>query len=90
MRKIELPEKCDRLSADINMRSPLALGQALHLVRLGSQAVEALCRVKEEVRLQNFMRKIEKSFYFRNLSPRSLYQSVSIDNMNLSRRCCRN
>ena len=81
--KIELSEKSDRLSADIDVRPPLTLGQALHLVRLWSQAVEALRRVKEEVRLQNFMRKIEERFYFRDLSPRSLYQSVPVDNMNL-------
>ena len=85
MRKVELSQQRDRLPADIDVRPPLTLGQALHLVRLWSQAVEALRRVKEEVRLENFVWKMEKCFDLCNFSPWSLDQSVSINNMNLSR-----
>ena len=88
MRQVELSKESDGLSTDINMRSAFALGQTLHLVRLGSQTVEPLGGVKEEVRLENFVWKIEKSFDLCNFSPWSLDQSVSINNMNLSRGDC--
>ena len=85
MRQVELSKKSDRLSTDINMRSAFALGQTLDLIRLRSQTMKPLGRVKEEVRLENFVWKVEKSFYLCNFSPWSLDQSVSINNMNLSR-----
>ena len=85
MRQVELSEESDRLFTDINMRSAFALGQTLHLVWLRSQTVEPLGRVEEEVRLENFMWEIEKSFDLCNFSPWSLDQSVSINNMNLKR-----
>ena len=51
VRQVELSQESDGLSADINMGSALALGQALHLVRLRSQTVKPLGRVKEKVGL---------------------------------------
>ena len=86
VRQVELSKESDRLSADINMRSTLALGQTLNLTRLRSQTVKPLGRVKEKVGLENFVWKIEKRFYLCNFSPWSLDQSVSIDNMNLRRQ----
>ena len=83
MRQVELSKESDGLSTDINMRSAFALGQTLHLVRLGSQTVEPLGGVKEEVRLENFVWKVEKSLNLCYFSPWGLDQSVSINNMNL-------
>ena len=85
MRQVELSKQSDRLSADINMRATFALGQTLDLIWLRSETVKPLGCVKEEVRLENFVWKVEKSFYLCNFSPWSLDQSVSINNMNLSR-----
>ena len=51
VRQVELSQESDGLSTDINMGSSLALGQALHLVRLRSQTVKPLGRVEEKVGL---------------------------------------
>ena len=49
--KIELSEKTDCAGADIDMRSPLALGQTSNCLLIRSQAVETLGCVEEEVLL---------------------------------------
>ena len=86
MRQVELSQESDGLSTDIDMRSAFALGQTFDLIRLRSQTVKPLGGVEEEVGLENFVWKIEKSFDLSNFSPWSLDQSVSIYNVNLSRR----
>ena len=86
MGQVELSQESDRLFTDINMGPAFTLGQTLDLIRLRSQTVKPLGRVKEEVGLENFVWKIEKSFDLCNFSPWSLDQSVSIDNMNLTRQ----
>ena len=86
MRQVELSKQSDRLSADINMRATFALGQTLDLTRLRSQTVKPLGRVKEKVGLENFVWKIEKRFDLCNFSPWSFDQSVSINDMNLSKQ----
>ena len=86
MREVELSQESDRLFADINMRSAFALSQTSDLIRLRSQTVKPLSGVEEEVGLENFVWKIEKSFDLCNFSPWSFDQSVSINDMNLSKQ----
>ena len=85
MRQVEFSEESDRLSTDINVRSAFALCQTLDLAGLRSQAVKPLGGVEEEVRLENFVWKMEKCFNLYNFSPWSFDKSVSVNNMNLSR-----